>query len=153
MTIDPKKFESLPANLNPETVEAMKLAKYGKTERTQSHKQSSTDNISGRGGDKYIRQNGENSKMPDALFGDLDPITSIPIEKPEHRLMADMKVQGYNNREIAAFTGYTDHHVSDVLRQPHIRERILNGIKKNTQEEIKRFLEAEVLPSLEVIKT
>ena len=106
-----------------------------------------------RAGEKYKRADGENASLEDGLAGDIDCTVRLTHEKPAHRLMSEMAANGYSCEEIAKFTGYTNHHVSDVLRQPFSRERVLKTIKKTAQDEIKEFLEAEGMPSLRVIKT
>lgn len=105
-----------------------------------------------RSGEKYKRQGGENSMLKDALAGDIDARSLLTHEKPVHRLMAEMAANGYSEKEIAEFTHYTVHHVSDVLRQPWAREHTLRRIKQTAQDEILQFLEAEVMPSLRVIR-
>ena len=91
-------------------------------------------------------------QIKDPLHGDTDCWNQIVREKPVHRTMSEMSVQGYDSNEIAKFTGYNVHHVRKILRQPFAREHIIKTIKKTVQDEMKEFLEAEVLPSLKVLK-
>ena len=100
----------------------------------------------------HKRENGVNAALPNGLFNDLDAREILTYEKPVHRRMAEMAAQGYTHKEIGEFTGYTPHYVSNVLRQPHMREHTLKTIKQTVQDEMKEFLEGEVLPSLRVLK-
>ncbi len=107
-----------------------------------------------RGADAWekARFNGTNSQIPNALFNDVDTTFLLDKELPIHRRMVTLVEQGYNVKEIAAATGYSVRHVSDVLRQPFAREHIVKTLQDDVSQEIKNFLEAEVLPSLKVIK-
>jgi predicted transcriptional regulator len=96
---------------------------------------------------------GENCLLDGALANDSDPTQHLYREKVQHRLVAEMAAQGYTNAEIALHTGYTNTYVSTILRQPQGRIAAMNAIKRNSQDEIKEFLKAEVMPSLEVIKS
>jgi hypothetical protein len=87
------------------------------------------------------------------LFNDLDPVYSFKKEKPVHRTMVSLAVQGYTTKEIAASTGTTVPHVSNVLRQPHARQHMIENAKKDVSLEIRDFLEGEVLENLRVMRT
>lgn len=101
---------------------------------------------------RYVRQGRHNANLVDALVGDVDPRRYQRQEKPVHRTMVNMAAAGYTNKEIAQFTGYSTATVHEAITQPHARERIINDIKKTVQDEMKDFLEAEVLPSLKMLK-
>ena len=90
----------------------------------------------------------ENAKLEDALFGDGDPRYFLDKEKPEHRQMSEMKLAGFDIKEIAAALGYSPTMVSNVLRQPWARAYMLKQTKKTVQEEMREFLEGEVMPTL-----
>lgn len=100
---------------------------------------------------KYV--GGENCSLPGALANDSDPSQHLYREKVQHRLVAEMAAQGYTNSEIALHTGYTNSYVTTILRQPQGRIAAMNAIRRNSQDEIKEFLKAEVMPSLEVIRS
>jgi len=128
--------------------EELKLPETEEQKRARSIAQLEGYRAGPESGNKYTRQGGLNSQLPNALKGDIDPITFLKSEKPAHRLMAEMSAQGYSIREIAEYTGYTEHHISNVLRQPAMRAHTLKTIEKTVQDQIKDFLEGEVLPSL-----
>lgn len=66
---------------------------------------------------------------PDALFNARDPYYAILHEKPEHRVIIQLKLRGMSQRQIASVTGYTALHVSNILRQPWARERITRELR------------------------
>jgi hypothetical protein len=101
---------------------------------------------------EWRRRIGQNATIEDGLHHDTDSVRTIFNEKPAHRLFADMTANGYTPSEIAKETGFSAQWVSQVLKQPFARERIVKEIKKNTQEEMKEFLEQEVLPSLRMLR-
>lgn len=94
-----------------------------------------------------------NAELQDGLYNDADPCKVLVREAPQHRLMVEMARQGFLRSEIAAYTDYSPGHVQRVLHQPWARERIITGLKEGVQDEMKKFLEGEVMPSLEVLKT
>lgn len=93
------------------------------------------------------------SQVTDALHNDSDSVRDVEQEKPIHRRFVDLQLQGYTPTEIGKMTGFSMQWVSQVLKQPFARQRFINESKKTVQEEIKAFLEAEVLPSLKMLKT
>jgi transposase len=70
---------------------------------------------------------------PDRLYNDRDPHYGLIREKPEHRAIIFYKAQGLSNREIAEKTGYTTVAISNTLRQPWARERLLEEIRKRAE--------------------
>lgn len=99
------------------------------------------------------RQFGENAKMEDALVGDFDATRELTQERPHHRTMVNMAMAGYNHKEIADFTGYSAITVANTLKQPWARERLIKKSMQTVQEEIREFLEGEVLPSLKTLRS
>jgi lambda repressor-like predicted transcriptional regulator len=86
---------------------------------------------------------------PDALFNDtvIDGHDSNQVkrsEAPHHRLMVLLKSQGYSNNEIAEMTGYGVTTVSNVLRQPWARRRIVELITKHGLVGVQQLLEGEL---------
>lgn len=84
----------------------------------------------------------------DALYNASLPNFGILHEKPEHRLIIMLKVQGHSNTEIARLTGYTIPWVGQVLRQPWARERILDELKAAGRDSIQALLEASTADSI-----
>lgn len=101
---------------------------------------------------KFPRQNGVLSKIDGAFFGDSDPDKFFVREKPVHRQMAEMARMGYTTVEIAACVGQSKGNVSRSLRQPFARRHMIEETKKDIAEEMRAFLDAEVMPTLRVIK-
>lgn len=46
------------------------------------------------------------------------PMYGIQKERPRHRLVAQLSMNGYDNKEIAAIVGYTECSIHNILRQP-----------------------------------
>jgi hypothetical protein len=65
--------------------------------------------------------------------------------------MQELKIKGHTVEEIAKFTDYDPQYVRVILAQPWAQKNIVDNIKKSVQDEIKEFLEAEVLPSLRTL--
>ena len=68
------------------------------------------------------------AEHPDALYGDRPPNLRVQAEKPEHRIVLFLKGQGMSNNEIARRTGYTYPWISQLLRQPWARKRLVEEI-------------------------
>lgn len=89
---------------------------------------------------------------PDALFNQTTAPHVIQHEKPWHRRAQELSMQGYTNIEIAAMLGKTDVSVATVLKQSWVIERMNDRMKEDASTQIKAFLEAECLPSLQRIQ-
>lgn len=85
---------------------------------------------------------------PDRLHNDSKPNLGIKREKPEHRVILWLKAQGKSNKEIAELTGNTQPWVSQILRQPWARTRILQIIKENGLDEVQTLLQSTTIDSL-----
>jgi hypothetical protein len=94
-----------------------------------------------------------NRSLENGLFGDIDPQRLKQREQPWERQAQALSMKGWTITEIAEFIGRTQCSVSNALRQPYARERMINEASKSVQDDIKQFLEGEVLPSLEVLRT
>lgn len=95
---------------------------------------------------------GVNARLPDALYNDFDPTYQFKSEKPMHRTAVALCEQGYTINEIAAATGCSRWTVKNIVRQPHARQRMIENAQKDVSQEIKDFLEGEVLTNLRVMK-
>lgn len=93
-----------------------------------------------------------NSSLKDHLFGDRDPKEVLKRERPLHRRIADLALQGLTSTEISQMVGIGKHRVNVVLRQPFIREYMIRKSQETVSDAIKEFLEKETLPSLQVLK-
>jgi hypothetical protein len=102
--------------------------------------------------DFHKRANGVNASLVDGLVGDLDPKNELTQERPHHRRFLDLTIQGYIPTEIAKLTGFNVSTISNCIKQPWARKYIIDNSKRSVQDEMKEFLEAEVLPSLKVLK-
>lgn len=95
--------------------------------------------------------NGVLALVDDALHNDSDSVREIQQEKPIHRKFVELHMQGYNCTEIAAITGHSMQWVSQILKQPFARQRMINEAKKTVSEELKELLESEIIPSMKKI--
>lgn len=80
------------------------------------------------------------------------PHEVILSEKPEHRLILYLKLNGHSTKEISKLTGYTTVWVRQVVRQPWFRQKFVEEAKSAGLDSVTKFLESEVLESLEVIR-
>lgn len=88
------------------------------------------------------------SRNPDLLFNQKKPNLAVIHEKAEHRLAIILKARGMSQREIAHATGYTEAWVSQILRQPWARERLLEEIRKGGADETAALLHSAATDSV-----
>lgn len=94
------------------------------------------------------------SKRVDALFGAADKIPAYHVirkEKPEHRLMLWMRLQGHSIKEIAAATGHAYNTVARVNAQPWFLEAFTTLSTHFGADALSKFLEGEVVKSAETL--
>lgn len=87
------------------------------------------------------------------LYGSTTGIKFYKHEKPEHRLMLWYRLQGYNLKEVAAAMGYNEASVGQICRQPWFVKAFCELSTEMGKDAVKNFLEGEVLPTLERIKS
>jgi len=94
----------------------------------------------------------EYDDLPDKLFNDsLATGFNVPLlkrEKPEHREMLLLKLQGYTNIEIARMMGVQPVTVGYVMRQPWARLRLIQMIQERGLVGVDNLLRSEVVPSI-----
>ena len=95
----------------------------------------------GTGGCATSPQSYENSSMSasekeadyfeseDALFNDRTPNLALKSESPIHRLMIYLKSTGLSNKEIGERLNKSPSWISQVLRQPWARQRLVEEIR------------------------
>lgn len=103
-------------------------------------------------GPRIKRRAGLNAALPDALFNDNDPVRVATREQTWHRRAAELSENGCTVAEIAALLDRSRSAVSNALRQPTTRARMINNMRQDTISEFRSLLEAEVVPNLEVVK-
>jgi len=86
------------------------------------------------------------------LYGSVTSIKHYKSEQPTHRLMLWYKLQGYNNKEIAAMMQYSEVTVGQVCRQPWFVKAFCALSTEMGKDAVNAFLDGEVLPPLERIK-
>lgn len=99
------------------------------------------------------RLGGFNAEQEEALWNDRDPAWINKTETPAHRRIAELSLQGFSVKEIAGLMGVTTLTVSNTLRQPHARMRIVKEAKRSVQEDLMEFLDAELMPNLQTLKS
>lgn len=90
--------------------------------------------------------------VEEGLHGVTDPTYDIQHEKLWHRQAQEFALQGFSTQEIADMLGYKRTTISNVLRQPYAQVRMLSETKKKLADEMREFLEAEIMPTLELYK-
>lgn len=99
---------------------------------------------------QYVRESEiPASADPDALFGNRAAYVVIKHEKPQHRLMLWLRLQGHNVKETAALTGYTPQTVSNVCNQPWFIKAFCELSKELGKDAVQTMLEGEVIPSIQ----
>lgn len=83
----------------------------------------------------------EGELCEDALYGAHRTERTLRFEAAHHRQMVDLKAAGYNNREIAAITGFHPNTVYHTVQQPWAQNRIVKKIEQNTMGEIRHLIE------------
>ena len=81
------------------------------------------------------------------------PNFAIIHEKPEHRLIVYLKARGLSNREVAERTGYSEPWVSQIVRQPWFRIRIVQELKEAGLNKIAKLLESSAVDSIYTLIT
>jgi hypothetical protein len=76
------------------------------------------------------------------------PNLAILAEKPEHRVIVYLKAQGLSNKEVAEKTGFTYPWVSQIVRQPWFRLRLVQELKDAGIDQISSVLKSSALDSV-----
>lgn len=85
---------------------------------------------------------------PDKFFNSKPPEYGVKHEKPEHRVMIFLKAHGFSNLEIAEKTGYSPVMVSQILRQPWARERLITEISKSGRDVLSELIKGTGVDSV-----
>jgi len=97
-----------------------------------------------------------NIRLNDALFNDNDPSVFLKKEQACFRGMANMSIAGYTIKEIAKAFNRSEGSVSDILRQPFVREYMIAQQQDGAEdfrESIKAMGQAALLRVVEVSTT
>lgn len=99
---------------------------------------------------EFQAQFADYERRADALFETI-PAGRIAFkkEKPEHRLMLWLALQGHNNKEIAAITGYTAWAVGQIRRQPWFLRAFTDLSTAMGRDAVETFLQGEIVPTLQ----
>jgi hypothetical protein len=84
----------------------------------------------------------------DRLFNDRKPNLRVEHESPDHRTVIFLKAQGMSNNEIAKRTGYSFPWISQVLRQPWARVRLLTELREAGRPAVQALLRASAEDSV-----
>ena len=84
----------------------------------------------------------------DQFYNNRDPNLAIQHEKPEHRIVIFLKAQGMSNREIAQRTKFTEPWVSQILRQPWARRKLIDEIARAGKEPLSALIECQATDSV-----
>ena len=109
---------------------------------------------------KYNTQLYENSRLSgsaieqhyeeqaDALYGDRKPNLVVEHEQPMHRAVIFLKAQGLSNNEIARRTGFSPPWISQVLRQPWARLRLIQELTTAGRDAVSTLIKASAEDSV-----
>lgn len=106
---------------------------------------------------EYVRPAGEKGwegdpkEGVDALFGDSAAYVRVKKERPQHRLMLWMRLNGHKPKEIAAMLGVTPQTVYNVEGQPWFQEAFCRLSQEMGKDAVQTFLQGEVLPAVQRI--
>ena len=74
-------------------------------------------------------------------------------ERPQHVTMAYLLAAGRTRSEIAQVLGLNQAHISIIVRQPWFQKRLKAITEAAGKDMVKQFLDGEVLPSLETLRS
>lgn len=84
----------------------------------------------------------------DALFGTLPSYWIVKKEKPAHRMMLWLTLQGHKTKEIAAALRVTPQTVLKIQKQPWFLEGFKSLALEMGKDVMKTFLETQALPAI-----
>lgn len=87
----------------------------------------------------------ENS--PDKFYNDSDPSYVVLEEKPEHRMMVFLKARGLSNIEIGERMRYSHQHVSQLVRQPWFKLRLVQELSEAGRDQLTELFKVEAINS------
>lgn len=85
------------------------------------------------------------------FYNELDTRRRICTERPHHRRMLELALQGFKIMEISRLTGFTHGCVRIVLDQPWAKKFIVDRMREETENDFAKLLKDEVLPSIEAV--
>ncbi len=85
---------------------------------------------------------------PDRLTDDIRPNLTLKKEQPQHRMIVMLKAQGRSNRSIAETMGMDEAWISQVLRQPWARQRLVQEITEMGRDAVREMLSVSAIDSL-----
>lgn len=102
-----------------------------------------------RGENAYQTESGQpyDEESVDALFANTRSHTVLKKERPEHRLMLWMRLQGHKPKEIATALRCTPQTVYNVCGQPWFKEAFVRLSSELGKDVAETFLRGEELPS------
>ena len=83
------------------------------------------------------------------LFGASKGYTKYKSEKPQHRLMLWLRLNGHNNKEIAQILGCSPQTVCNVGKQEWFMEAFCRISTEMGKDMVETFLEGEILPTMQ----
>lgn len=85
--------------------------------------------------------------------GEKLPAQLLTSDRPEHLTVAYLLAAGRTRDEISKATGLSKSHLSQLVQQPWFKARLREITEAAGTDMVKSFLNGEVLPSLEVLRT
>ncbi len=91
----------------------------------------------------------DDSAAVDSLFNSTPAYVAIKKERPQHRLILWLTLQGHKPKEISATVRCTVQTVYNVQNQPWFQEAFCKLAAETGKDAVKTFLEGQVLPALQ----
>lgn len=89
------------------------------------------------------------------LYGATEPSVELKHEKPVHRIMINLKAEGYDDEEIGRITGYTGAGVRVILKQEWAMREVLEKIERSGKSQIEKvhsLLHEEMVNNIEFLR-
>lgn len=86
-----------------------------------------------------------------ALYGYNPPNFAIAEEKPEHRMVVILKLQGRSLRDIAQITGISYNWVAQIVRQPWAAKYMTEEIQRMGRDSLHELLATSALDSVHTL--
>jgi hypothetical protein len=90
---------------------------------------------------------------PPPLFNRKLPYYENKQERPAHRVMLELAARGYNVKEVAEMTGYSEVCVNNILRQPPLQKTLVEEIRKHVSvdEEVVKIIKDNVKVAVQTL--
>lgn len=132
--------------------EAVAVTDRRRLRETTELREKSRENGTGYKGNRQAFQNRDPNEValqdPDRLHTGKAPNLAIINERPEHYILLVALAKGATQRELAEASGYSESWISQIVRQPWAKQRLLDILEKGGINQVEAVLRLEVMPSI-----